>query len=166
MAGLLNAFPPVIDRAARVLILGSMPGAESLRRGRYYAHPRNAFWPIMTTLFDASDVTGYEEKKQLLVNRGIALWDVIGRCRREGSLDQNIRDEEVNDFAGLFTDYSAIRHVFCNGAKAYRLFLQLVGDLPQLRVTRLPSTSPAHAIPFEEKLSAWKVVREALEAAD
>ena len=158
----LNSFPPVVSRDPRVLIIGSMPGEESLRRGQYYAHPRNSFWPIMAALLGESLPEEYEARTGMLVRHSIALWDVVSTCLRQGSLDQNIRDEELNDFASLFTDCPGIRHVFCNGMRSYTLFHRRVLLPDDIELVRLPSTSPAHAIPFEKKLEAWQQVRRAL----
>ena len=95
------SFPPAFRTDARVLILGSMPGEASLAAGRYYAHPRNAFWPIMGALFGAGAELPYDQRLARLNAAGVALWDVIARCRRPGSLDSAIEDSVPNDLASL-----------------------------------------------------------------
>ena len=158
----LNSFPPVLPRNPRVLILGSMPGEESLRRSQYYAHPRNAFWPLMAALLGEPLPAEYEARKEMLLHHSIALWDVVGTCFREGSLDQNIQDEKLNDFTSLFDSCPGISHVFCNGTRAYTLFKRKFHPPRGIELIRLPSTSPAHAVPFERKLAAWRQIRTAL----
>jgi double-stranded uracil-DNA glycosylase len=162
MNGLLVSFPPLIAPDSRVLILGSMPGAESLRRQEYYAHPRNAFWRIIAELFGAGEPGSYEAKKRLLLREGLALWDVAGSCRREGSLDQRIRDVVPNDFSSLFADCPRISHIFFNGAKAAELFTKWAGPPAGVKAMRLPSTSPAYTMPYTGKLAAWRIVAEVL----
>ena len=166
-SSLLQGFPPVATRDARVIVLGSMPGAASLQAERYYAHPRNAFWPIMGELVGADPALPYAQRLARLKSAGIALWDVLDRCEREGSLDSAIVDAtaQANDFAAFFRQHAKLTTVLFNGAKAeaaYRRFgppLEAFG----LRAFRLPSTSPANAsIAFAKKLAAW---REALQAA-
>ncbi len=144
-----------------------MPGAASLAAAQYYAHPRNAFWPIMGALFGAGPELPYPERLQRLKDAGVALWDVIAGCERRGSLDSAITPAsiEANDFAGLFRDCPHIGHVFFNGTAAETVFRRHVRGriaLPALHFTRLPSTSPAHAArSFEAKLAAWQAVRAA-----
>jgi TDG/mug DNA glycosylase family protein len=163
----VRSFAPVFRADARVLVLGSMPGEASLAAAEYYAHPRNAFWPIMGALFGASPRVPYAERLQDLIAAGVALWDVIGTCARIGSLDSAIAPDsvEANDFAALFAACPHISHVFFNGAAAEAAFRRHVRRriaLPGLRFTRLPSTSPAHAAPaFAAKLAAWQAVRAA-----
>lgn len=148
-----------------MLVLGSMPGEASLAAAEYYAHPRNAFWPIMGALFGAGPELPYPERLQRLEAVGVALWDVIAACERAGSLDSAITPAsiEANDFVRLFRDCPQIRHVFFNGAAAETAFRRHVRGriaLPALSFTRLPSTSPAHAArKLEAKLAAWQVVQ-------
>jgi len=151
---------------ARILILGSMPGRESLRQQQYYAHPRNAFWPIMGRLFDFDPHLAYPARLEKLIQNHIALWDVAHRCTRPGSLDAHIRDAEANDFNTFLVEHPHIHHIFFNGAKAESLFQKLV--MPSLNqpmtCQRLPSTSPAHAaMSAEEKHRHWQQIRQALE---
>lgn len=163
----IRSFPPIERENAKILILGSMPGGESLRRKQYYAHPRNAFWPIMSSTFSLTG-TGYEEKVGELAEKGVAVWDVLQACFRPGSLDANIDDSSivVNDFRKFFEGHPALRHIYFNGAKADAVYRKHV--LPRLDpgsaalpLTRLPSTSPAHAgMSLENKAKAWQVVRD------
>jgi len=158
---LVYSFPPVADDRARVLVLGSMPGVLSLAENQYYAHPRNLFWPIMGSLFGAGRDVAYEQRLRLLQDHRIALWDVLHSCQRDGSLDSDIQCEVANNFATFFNTYPQITHVFFNGGKAESSFRKHVRDVGQgLVMTRLPSTSPAHAsLSFEEKLAAWSQIR-------
>jgi double-stranded uracil-DNA glycosylase len=168
--GSAQSFPALSRSDARALILGSMPGAESLRRREYYAHPANQFWPIMGELFGAGREIPYKRRVAKLLGRGVAVWDVLKQCERDGSLDSAIRrdSEVVNDFARFFERHPNVRAVFFNGSKAESVFLRDVrdrlglGDL-QIRYTRLPSTSPAHAsLSRTAKLQAWRKIAESL----
>jgi len=163
----IKSFPFSADRNARVLILGSMPGVESLKQQQYYAHPRNLFWEIMGELFGASRELPYEKRLAVLRKNGVALWDVAHTCRRKGSLDSNMTEVKANDFAALFTVAPQIHKVFFNGQTAAALFRKLV--LPsldrELKLITLPSTSPANAaISAAKKKAAWRKIRTALHA--
>jgi hypoxanthine-DNA glycosylase len=155
----IRSFPPVAESDATILILGSMPGKESLKQNQYYAHPQNAFWKIMGELVGAQRELPYNERLQKLTSAYIALWDVLKTCEREGSLDSDIQNETTNDFAAFFKSQPLITHVFFNGAKAEQSFNRFVlgkQKLPPLTFQRLPSTSPAHAgMRYAEKLKAW-----------
>ena len=161
-----RSFPPLARANARVLILGSMPGAESLRRREYYAHPHNQFWPIMGALFGATRELPYDARVERLLARGIAVWDVLKHCERAGSLDSSIvrGSEVVNDFGAFFRAHPGIDAIFFNGAKSESVFRREVA-LPGrgMRCTRLPSTSPAHAgLSRAAKLAAWRRIEECL----
>jgi double-stranded uracil-DNA glycosylase len=156
----LVSFPPVVERGASVLILGSMPGKMSLAARQYYAHPQNSFWRIMRELVDLDPEASYPERLDGLKSAGIALWDVVHSCQRKGSLDSAIRNPRPNDFAAFFRKHASIQLVCFNGAKAERCYLQLV--LPTLaepspRRALLPSSSPAHAgMSFQHKVARWR----------
>lgn len=160
------SFPPVAAPDARILILGSMPGEASLAAGQYYAHPRNDFWKIMDALVGAGPAVAYAERLQILQERHIALWDVLASCRRAGSLDSAIGEEEANDFEGFLAGHPAIRAIFFNGGKAESAFkkVHMAGIAERgIRLARLPSTSPAHAArSFEQKYAAWREILAAL----
>jgi len=163
-------FPPVVGRSPRALILGSMPSEKSLAHSQYYAHPRNAFWPILDALGLTVADAPYDDRIKQLAEAGVALWDSLRACTRSGSLDAAIdaTTEEANDFASFFAQQPTLVAVFFNGAKAERTFQSHV--MPTLdraitnRITleRLPSTSPARAIPFDQKVTAWRVILQSL----
>jgi len=163
---LIHSFAPIVDGAARVLVLGSMPGRASLAAGQYYAHPRNAFWPIMAELLHVDATAAYAVRVRALQAAGIAVWDVLQSCARTGSLDADIRPDSltVNDFATFFQRHPGVVRVFFNGGAAAASFRRLV--LPELSLAgvefrQLPSTSPAHAArSLAEKMAAWQVVVE------
>ncbi len=160
----VKSFAPLSDRYARVLILGSMPGEASLQAGEYYAHPRNAFWPILSQLFGFDANQPYAERVRRLIEAKVAVWDVLASCHRIGSLDSEIVDSSViaNDFVGFFRDHPQIRSVFFNGTKAESSFRKWV--LPaqsglDMEFHRLPSTSPANAsVSWEQKRLAWEAI--------
>lgn len=161
----IQGFPPLAQAGAQLLILGSMPSRESLSQHRYYAHPRNAFWPIVTSLLSI-DAEDYDERVRLVTACGIAVWDVLRDCVRPGSLDSDIdeRTAVTNDFEAFFASHPGIRRVFFNGAKAESVYeKRVLPDLPgrwsALPRQRLPSTSPAHAgMSLDEKRDAWRVI--------
>ena len=160
------SFAPNADSKARILILGSIPGRVSLKEARYYAHPRNQFWKILSTLLRFAPDMPYADRLLALQSHGIALWDVMHSCQRAGSLDASIEPDtiEANDFAAFFQSHTAIRTVFFNGATAQATYnkhvLPGLSALP-LHYTRLPSTSPAHAaLSFAQKLAAWQCILE------
>ena len=160
-----HSFAPVSNPDAKVLILGSMPGKESLEKQEYYAYPQNAFWKIMGELVGANPDRAYEERLRLLKLSGIALWDVLVSCERNGSsLDSRIKKESANNFALFFKQHPHITKVFFNGSKAEQSFKRLVQKnekqaLPLLKFYRLPSTSPAHArMRYEAKLYEWRII--------
>jgi hypoxanthine-DNA glycosylase len=164
------SFPPIASANARVLILGSMPSLASLAQRQYYGHPQNAFWPIMGRLFGAGRELPYDERQRILHERGVAVWDVLRECYREGSLDADIHveSESPNDFVMFFRGHPKIATIFFNGQRSEVMFrrhaLPKLSALDRkLHYMRLPSTSPAHAgRTFDEKLSAWRAVARAL----
>ena len=157
----LVGLPPVLRRDARVLILGSFPGAASLAAQQYYAHPRNHFWPLLSAITGAPlAMLPYSRRLAALRTSGIALWDAIVACRRQGSLDSAIRDAVPAQAARVRRAAPAVALVCFNGQTAAR-------SLPAWRdagyaTLALPSSSPAYTRPFAEKLAAWQAIGEFL----
>ena len=164
----LRSFPPLVGPGASRLILGSMPGTASLQAREYYAHPRNAFWPITASLLGFASTAPYSHRVQALKAAGIAVWDVLEVCRRQGSLDSAIERDGiiVNDFHRFLSGNPGIGCVFFNGGMAGALFERHV--LPGLSAGQqklprrtLPSTSPANArLSLAAKTDAWRVIVE------
>ena len=150
-----KSFEPIFAPEAKVMIVGSMPSVKSLADAQYYAHPRNAFWPILFDIFGVMLHNDYMRKKELIRANGLALWDVAACCEREGSLDSNMRDIVYNDFGALYAQCPGIQTVLCNGGTAHALFMKS-GFAGGRRVIRMPSTSPAYTMPYEQKLKIWK----------
>ncbi len=159
----VQSFAPIIGTDPRIIVVGSMPGVASLEAVQYYAHPRNAFWPIMGQLFGIDHRASYRSRVRQLEGLPLILWDTLQACHRRGSLDSNIDADSVraNDFAGLLGEFPAIRAIVFNGATAEKYFRRLV--VPQLpnaldiELIKMPSTSPAHAgMSFEQKLADWR----------
>lgn len=159
---LLTGLAPILGARPRILLLGSMPGAASLLEQRYYAHPRNLFWPFMQQLFGISLELTYQQRCQLLTTQGIALWDVIAHCERPGSLDSAIKRSSVicNAIPQLLEAQPQLRKICFNGGKAAEEFkrhlLPLIKERTDIEYFQLPSSSPAHASQSKEaKLELW-----------
>lgn len=158
------SFAPIAKPSAEILILGSMPGLESLRQQQYYAHPRNAFWPIMQGMFAIETTLPYQQRCEQLTQHYIAVWDVLKACERPGSLDSDIAPDsiEANDFNTFFQQHQKIQAVFFNGAKAEQIYLKYVQltldtSCQKIQTSRLPSTSPANAaMSLEKKQAIWQ----------
>lgn len=158
---LLQSFDPITPAGAECLILGSMPGAASLKANQYYAHPQNAFWKILQSIFDGNIET-YATRLEILETNRIALWDSLKYCHRPGSLDANIVKNSVqsNDFESFLQHYPTIKLIAFNGKAAEKWFRKLV--LPNLSapdsytLVSLPSSSPAMAmLTVEKKTAQW-----------
>lgn len=148
-----------------MLVLGSLPGEESLRRGEYYAHPRNLFWPILAALFGEVVPPAYSDRLAFAARHRIALWDVVGAGERHASADSTIRLHAPNAIDRLLDEHRAIRGLAFNGGTALRLFQRHFVRRPGLSYLALPSTSPAHArLGLTEKLAQWRVLRDLVEA--
>jgi len=154
---LKHSFPPVFYPEARVLVLGSLPGDRSLAAQRYYAHPQNQFWQLMSPAVGCDLVTlDYEDRLAALRATGVALWDVIGSARRTGSSDAAILDAEGNDIVALIGQLPKLRVVAFNGGTALKQGLKLLGpNYAGPTIVALPSSSPLHTIGVAAKQPAW-----------
>ncbi|MCR8853774.1 DNA-deoxyinosine glycosylase [Lysinibacillus fusiformis] len=159
-----NVLLPIVDSSTRVLIVGSMPGKQSLEKQQYYGNPRNHFWPIIGELLQIEVPNDYSERIALLKKHTIGLWDTIEACERKGSLDTAIRNEKPNDFQTLFKSYPNIELVLFNGAKAFDVFKKHIGLelLAGLAYKKMPSTSPIpgkNIKSFDEKVEDWRMMQ-------
>lgn len=154
----LQGLAPVLDANTRVLVLGSFPGVASLRAQQYYGHPQNHFWKILGALWQQPlPAMAYDGRVAALRDHGLGVWDVYGACEREGSLDANIQNAELNDFEAVMRACPRLEAIAHNGGESFRhaRHTERLG----VPVYKLPSTSPANASwSFDRKLSAWAEV--------
>ena len=146
--------PPIVDAQSKILILGSFPSPLSLKQREYYGNPRNHFWMIIAELLQEPLPTDYESKKRMLLKHGVALWDVISSCYRKGAADAQIEEPEINELESFIKKYRQLKAVFFNGRTAEKIFKMHYEEFP-LPYAYLPSTSPAHARYWGDKVSSW-----------
>lgn len=158
LSDMIESFAPVVRKNTRLLIIGSMPGAASLKAGQYYAHPRNQFWRLMFDICQPGRAPrDYADKLNTLLSHGIGLWDALARCERPGSLDTAISSPIPNDFPSLFAQYPAIHTLLFNGQAASAHFKRAFNGFLGKKALLLPSTSPAHAaLSYEQKAARWR----------
>ena len=163
-----HSFPPVADAATRLLVLGSLPGERSLAEQRYYAHPQNQFWQLMSPVVGRDlTVLRYEDRLAALLDARVGLWDVVARARRQGSADAAIRDHVANDLVGLMASLPDLRAIGFNGATSFRHGAKILpGDAGDIALVPLPSSSPLHTVGVAAKQPAWTALRRYLEDGD
>jgi len=156
---------PVFGDFPRVLVLGSFPGPKSLGTGQYYGNPRNQFWKIIACLLGIPESLPYDQRTKELRCAGIALWDVIQSCERDGAMDNRIRNARVNDIAAVLEQYPSIQMIGINGGTGGKYFFGAwPGGFPGVPAVVLPSTSPANArMTLEEKVGAWHCITEGVQ---
>ncbi len=151
-----HAFDRVADERTRLLVLGSLPGRQSLAAGRYYAHPRNQFWALLSPAAGVDlAALDYADRLAALLKTGIGLWDVVGTARRRGSLDAALRDVAARDLKAALADLPSLRAMAFNGAAALAIGQRQLGPEPGVAIIPLPSSSPAHAVGLAAKRAAW-----------
>lgn len=155
------AFEPIADEKSRILILGTMPSEESLRKQERYGHKSNQFWKIVFILFEKPLPDSYDKKIKLLTDNHIAIWDVLHSCEGSGSLDSSIKNEKPNDFKKFFKQYPQIKHIFFTSKKAEAFYKKYVGFDKERIYTTLPSPSSANArMSLIEKVEKWKILKD------
>ena len=155
-----HPFEPLFNAEARVLILGSLPSVKSREQNFFYGHPQNRFWKLMAVLFDEPSPQTIEDKRLLILNHNIALWDSIYSCDIIGSSDSSIKNAVPTDL-GRIIDNSSVRRVFCNGKASGKYYEKYHEERLGIKAAVLPSTSPANAAwSFDELVTAWKVIKE------
>ncbi|MFA6112459.1 MAG: DNA-deoxyinosine glycosylase [Sphingomonas sp.] len=162
-AAVKRSFPPVVAPDTRLLLCGSLPGEHSLAAQRYYAHPQNQFWQLMSGVIGRDlPALAYEDRLAALLAARVGLWDVVASARRDGSSDAAIRDLVGNDLAGLVATLPDLRAIGFNGATSFRHGTKQLGEVPGLALIALPSSSPLHTVGAAAKQPAWNALREYL----
>ena len=157
---LKHTFDPVFDAESKILILGSFPSVKSRENNFFYGHPQNRFWKVMANVLEREVPTTIEEKRKMLLENHVAVWDVIASCSIVGSSDTSIKDVVVNDFSRILEN-SKVERVYVNGGKAYELYHKYAEKVTGIKAVKLPSTSPANAAWSLEKLTkTWKEIIE------
>ena len=153
-----KSFAPIVDEHSRILILGSMPGIKSLEQQEYYAHPQNRFWRLLALLLNEDMPQDYVAKQALLHKHHLALWDTLGYCEREGSLDSSIKNEAPNAVVELVSELPHLQAVVGKAGAAFKKYF--AKKMPeQVRIFYLPSTSPANArLRLEGLAEHWQVI--------
>lgn len=155
------ALQPLINFSSKILVLGTMPGEQSIAKQQYYGNRGNHFWKILYTIFDEDFSESYEERKLLLKRNGISLWNVLASCVREGSSDSKIKNEAVNDFKKLHIEYPNIKHIFFESKTAAKFFYKYAQQQEGITYHILPSTSGLNAgLSLVEKIEMWKELSE------
>lgn len=161
---LKRSFPPVFDARTRLLICGSLPGDRSLAAQRYYAHPQNQFWRLLSPVV-GRDLTAlaYEDRLAALLDAHVGLWDVVATASRAGSSDAAIRDHAPNDLEHLAAMLPDLRAIAFNGGTASKIGMRLMHENAELYdLIALPSSSPLHTIGVTAKQAAWVALRDYL----
>ena len=156
---IFHPISPVWDENSKVLILGSFPSVKSRENGFFYGHKQNRFWKVLAAVFDRNVPETIEEKKRLLVQNGVALWDVIASCDITGSADSSIKNAKPNDILPIIMK-SKITAVFVNGNTAAKLYEKYLFSETKIKAIVLPSTSPANArFTLEMLTEKWSVIK-------
>lgn len=157
---IFHTFDPVYNQDSRILILGSFPSVKSRENHFYYGHPQNRFWKVVAGVLGVKVPETIDEKRDMLLEHGIAVWDVIHSCTIHGSSDSSIKDVVVNDFSEILAN-SSVKKVYVNGGKAYELYEKYAKKETGIPAMKLPSTSPANAAwKVERLIEAWKCIKE------
>ena len=156
---LYHPFGPLYNKESRVLILGSFPSVKSREQNFFYGHPQNRFWKVIAALYEQPMPQTIEEKKQLILDNRLALWDSIASCEITGSSDSSIRNARANDI-NVILESCNIEKIYCNGRKSHELYRKYIEPATGRTAVCLPSTSPANAQWSLEKLiGAWAEIR-------
>jgi hypoxanthine-DNA glycosylase len=156
-----TALHPLVDNFSSILILGTMPGDQSIAKQQYYGNKGNHFWKIIFTIFSEEYSTSYDDRKTFLKKHKIALWNVLASCIREGSSDSKITNEAINDFVSFHKQYPNIKHVFFESKSAAKFYHKYSAPQPGISYHILPSTSGLNAgTSFSQKVEMWKILAE------
>lgn len=155
---IVHPIPPLYGKNSKTLILGSFPSVKSREAEFFYGHPQNRFWAVVAAVFGKEKPETIEEKKKLILENDLALWDVIGSCEIVGSADSTISNVTANDLSVIISN-SSVDRIFVNGKTAEKYYNKYTYPLTGIKAVCLPSTSPANAAwSFERLVDAWKII--------
>ena len=158
MDRIIHPFGPLFNESSRVLILGSFPSVKSREQQFFYGHPQNRFWKVLAALYQQDVPVTVDQKKALILENHLALWDSVASCVITGSSDASIREVRANDLS-VILDNSAVRKIFCNGKTSWQMYEKWIRPATGREAVCLPSTSPANAQWTLDRLfDAWSVI--------
>jgi hypoxanthine-DNA glycosylase len=159
MDRITHPFQPIYNKDSKILILGSFPSVKSREGEFFYHHPQNRFWKVISAVYLEQLPISIEEKKELLLRNGVAIWDVIKSCEITGSSDNSIKNVVPNDLSQIL-EAADIKRIFANGSTAYQLYERYIFPKSGREIIKLPSTSPANAAYNVDKLlEDWYYIR-------
>lgn len=154
-----HPIPPLFNENSHTLILGSFPSVKSREAMFFYGHPQNRFWSVLAEIYGIPKPETVEEKKKLILENGLALWDVIASCEITGSSDSSISDVTANDLSVIINN-SKVKRIFVNGKTAEKYYNKYTYPKTGIKAICLPSTSPANAAwKIERLVEEWKIIR-------
>lgn len=154
-----HPFPPLFSENSDTLILGSFPSVKSREAMFFYGHPQNRFWRVIAALYGAEEPKNIDEKKSLIIENNLALWDSIQSCTITGSSDSSVKDVVPNDLS-LIINNSRVDRIFCNGALSHRMYMKFIFPKTNIKAIKLPSTSPANAaFSLDRLIEEWRVIK-------
>lgn len=157
---IVHPIPPLFCEKSETLILGSFPSIKSREGEFFYHHPQNRFWKVISAVTDSKIPETIDEKRQLILDNRLALWDSIGQCEITGSQDSSIKNVVPNDISCILAS-APIKRIFCNGGTSHMYYQKLIYPKTNIEAVKLPSTSPANAAwSLERLISAWSVIKE------
>lgn len=157
---IVHPIPPLFDKNSKTLILGSFPSVKSREAAFFYGHPQNRFWAVIAAVFGEEKPVTVEEKKKLVLENNLALWDVIASCEIVGSSDSSISNVTANDLSVIISN-SNVEKIFVNGKTAEKYYNKYTYPETGIKAVCLPSTSPANAAwSFERLVDAWIIIKE------
>ena len=148
---IVHPLEPIYNYQSKILILESFLSVKTREYGFYYGHPQNRFWPLMSLLLDESLPKNIDEKKDLLLKHGVALYDAIYQCDILGSSDASIQKVIPANLTDIVKE-TEIQRVFCNGTVSYQCYKKYHAPILKMDAFKLPSTSPANASYLLSKL--------------
>lgn len=158
-----HTFEPIFDSKSRILILGTFPSVKSRENNFYYGHPQNRFWSVLAEILGMETPKSIPQKRQMLLENNIAIWDVVGSCDISNSADMSIKNVVPNDI-GIILEKADIKAIYANGKTAEKLYNKYLLEKTGKIIIPLPSTSPANAAFSKERLvKAWEIIKEDLE---
>lgn len=156
---IVHPIPPLFDENSKTLILGSFPSVKSREAAFFYGHPQNRFWAVVAAVLGKEKPVTIDDKKRLVLENNLALWDVIASCEITGSSDSSISDVTANDLSVIIKS-SKIEKIFVNGKTAEKYYNKFTYPETGIKAICLPSTSPANAAwSFEKLVDAWKIIK-------